>query len=167
MQGDPLALPDPAIGLRPPPDAATLREHPRSGLAYHVFTDRRRARVNAPGEQTPERVELLTLGGSCAWGHGLENEATFTQRLGERLGAPAANLAFAGFGTVQALQLLEENADLGPRVVVYAFLEDHLRRPVPDALLRRLRRDGKPAARASVDGLPGNPPGAGAGSGDR
>jgi hypothetical protein len=40
----------------------------------------------------------------------------------------AANLAFSAYGTVQALQMLERNLDLRPRVVVYGVIQDHVKR---------------------------------------
>ncbi|HEY8148374.1 MAG TPA: hypothetical protein VIK51_05670, partial [Vicinamibacteria bacterium] len=87
-------------------NAASLRRHPRAGLAYHVFTSDRRARVSRRGERTPPEVSLLTVGDSFSWGHGVENEDTYTARLAARWGVPAANLAFSAYGTVQSLQML-------------------------------------------------------------
>ena len=119
---------DDEIGFVAARDASTVRNHTKQGVSYHLFTDRRGARVNAPGEQTPDRVGILTVGGSFAWGHGLENEKTYTQIIGRELRVPVANLAYGSYGTVQSLQLLERNADLQPKVITYAFIEDHLRR---------------------------------------
>ena len=109
-------------------NAASLRRHPRAGLAYHVFTSDRRARVSRRGERTPPEVALLTVGDSFSWGHGVENEDTYTARLAARWGVPAANLAFSAYGTVQSLQMLQRSLDLRPRVVVYGFIADHMKR---------------------------------------
>jgi hypothetical protein len=114
----------------PVPNAASLRRHPRAGLAYHVFTSDRRARVSRRGERTAPEVSLLTVGDSFSWGHGVENEDTYTARLARRWGVPAANLAFSAYGTVQSLQMLQRSLDLRPRVVVYAFIADHMKRNV-------------------------------------
>jgi hypothetical protein len=111
-------------------NAASLRRHPRAGLAYHVFTSDRRARVSRRGERTPPEVALLTVGDSFSWGHGVENEDTYTARLAARWGVPAANLAFSAYGTVQSLQMLQRSLDLRPRVVVYGFIADHMKRNV-------------------------------------
>src|SRR4030095_8016584 len=56
------------------------------------------------------------------------NDDTFRQILGLELRVSVANLAFASWGTVQSLRVLETHADLRPRVVLYAFIHDHLRR---------------------------------------
>ncbi|HEU0107849.1 MAG TPA: hypothetical protein VFT38_16830 [Vicinamibacteria bacterium] len=111
-------------------NAASLRRHPRAGLAYHVFTSDRRARVSRRGERTPPEVSLLTVGDSFSWGHGVENEDTYTARLARRWGMPAANLAFSAYGTVQSLQMLQRSLDLRPRLVVYGFIADHMKRNV-------------------------------------
>jgi len=119
---------DDEIGFVAARNASTVRTHTKQGNRYHLFTDARGARVNAPGEQTPDRVSILTVGGSFAWGHGIENDETYTQLLGRQLQVPVANLAYGSYGTVQSLQLLERNADLQPQLITYAFIEDHLRR---------------------------------------
>jgi hypothetical protein len=111
-------------------NAASLRRHPRAGLAYHVFTSDRRARVSRQGERTAPEVSLLTVGDSFSWGHGVENEDTYTARLAARWGLPAANLAFSAYGTVQSRQMLERSLDLRPRLVLYGFIADHMKRNV-------------------------------------
>jgi hypothetical protein len=111
-------------------DGASLRRHPRAGLAYHVFTSDRRARVSRRGERTAPEVFLLTVGDSFSWGHGVENEDTYTSRLGARWGVPVANMAFSAYGTVQSLQLLRRSLELRPRVVVYGCIADHMKRNV-------------------------------------
>ncbi|HET6896718.1 MAG TPA: hypothetical protein VFK70_00140 [Vicinamibacteria bacterium] len=111
-------------------NAASLRRHPRAGLAYHVFTSDRRARVSARGERTAPEVTLVTVGDSFSWGHGVENEDTYTARLARRWNAPAANLAFSAYGTVQSLQMLQRSLVLRPRLVVYGFIADHMKRNI-------------------------------------
>lgn len=112
------------------PNTASLRRHPRAGLAYHVYTSDRRARVSRRGERTAPEVGLLTVGDSFSWGHGVENEDTYTARLSERWGVPAANLAFSAYGTVQSMQMLRRSLDLRPRLVVYGFIADHMKRNI-------------------------------------
>lgn len=109
-------------------NGSTFRKHPRTGLAYHLFTSDRRARVSVPREATPPRVDLLTIGCSFSWGHGVENPETYTALLARRTGMRVANLAFSSYGTVQAVQMLERNLDLRPRVVVYGVIQDHVKR---------------------------------------
>jgi hypothetical protein len=111
-------------------NGATLRRHPRAGLAYHLFTSDRRARVDRRGERTPPEVALVTVGDSFSWGHGVENPDTYTSRLSARWGVPAANFAFAAYGTVQSRQTLARVLDLRPRVLVYGFIADHVKRNI-------------------------------------
>lgn len=120
---------DPELGFAARANTATHWVDRRAGFAFDIFTDRRRARVNRAGDQSPERVDLVTVGGSFAFGHGVANEETFSYLLGEHVrGLTTANLAFSSYGTVQALQRLRQNTDLDPRYVVYAVINDHLRR---------------------------------------
>jgi len=119
---------DEEMGFVPIRNGATFRRHDRAGLAYHVFTSDRRARVNARFERTPPTVDLVIVGCSFSWGHGVESEDTYGQVLARRLGLTVANLAFSAWGTVQAVQMLERNRDLAPRAVVYGFMADHLKR---------------------------------------
>lgn len=128
IEGDwPLAG-DRKIGFTATKNSSTFRRHVHSSLSYHLFVDHRGARVNTSGQQTPTRIGLMTVGGSFSWGHGMENEQTFTEILRRKLGVPVANFAYGSYGTVQALQLLERNADLQPKVIVYGFITAHLKR---------------------------------------
>jgi hypothetical protein len=128
LEGDFPIEKDAEMGFVPVRNGASLRRHPRAGLAYHVFTSDRRARVARRGERTPPRVDLLALGCSFTWGHGVESDEAYPTILARRLGVPAANLAFSAYGTVQSLQTLRRSLDLRPRVVVYGFMADHMKR---------------------------------------
>lgn len=128
LEGDFPIEADDEIGFVPVRNGATLRRHPRTGLAYHLFTSDRRARVSVRGEATPPQVDLMTIGCSFSWGHGVENPETYTAVLARRTGLRAANLAFSAYGTVQAVQMLERNLDLRQRIVVYGVIQDHVKR---------------------------------------
>jgi hypothetical protein len=128
LDGDFPIEPDEEMGYVPIRNGATFRRHDRAGLAYHVFTSDRRARVNARFERTPPTVDLVIVGCSFSWGHGVESEDTYGQVLARRRGLTVANLAFSAWGTVQAVQMLERNRDLAPRAIVYGFMADHLKR---------------------------------------
>lgn len=119
---------DPEIGFVP---ARTARTEilTRDGRLDHVIrTDSRRLRIDDSGQPTPDDIDVLIVGCSFAWGHGLDYEATFAARSGHDLDIIVANAAVAGYGGVQALQAIERYADLQPHTVVYAFILDHLRR---------------------------------------
>lgn len=128
--GGPLPIvEDPEIGFIPRPGGATRWVDRRSGLDFHLFTDHRGARVDREGAEAPTTVRWVTIGGSFAFGHGVENDQTFTAHLDREAGlGPVANLAFPSYGTVQALQVWQRNAELAPQYVLYAMIEDHLRR---------------------------------------
>ena len=132
VQGEPLVAYDPEIGFVPNPNTVSRRTHfDRDGkqvASYRIFNDRRGARVTQPGELAPARPDILFIGDSFAWGHGVENEQTFAHRVPLELGVTGANLAMASYGTTQSLQMLRRNLDLAPRLIVYAFINDHLAR---------------------------------------
>jgi hypothetical protein len=136
IEGDWMMAEDPEIGYVAAKNASSLRRllavlpGGAHGFAdpYHVYTDARGARVNERGEQTPSRVDLLTVGCSFSWGHGLENESTFTEQLKRRLGVSGANLALASYSGLHALQMLKRNLDLKPKVIVYGYMDQHLKR---------------------------------------
>ena len=134
IEGDPLVSPDPEIGYVPRPRSRSRRidrgPDGRILVDYHVYTDRLGARVSRAGEETPDRVDLLMVGDSFAWGHGVENQDTFAAQVFHRLHATGANLALGSYGTTQALQMLARNRTLRPRLVIYPFISDHLQRNV-------------------------------------
>jgi hypothetical protein len=128
LEGDFPIEADEEMGFVPIRNGASLRRHPRTGLSYRIFTSDRRARVSAAGESTPPVVDLMTIGCSFSWGHGVENPETYTAILARRHSLRVANLAFSSYGTVQAVQMLERNRDLQPKVVIYGVIQDHMKR---------------------------------------
>jgi hypothetical protein len=129
LTGDWLMERDDEIGFVPPRHGATEIEY-GGGFRWHVFTDGRGARVNARGEETADRVDVMTVGCSFTWGASVESEETYPQQLGRILDVPVANFAMGSYGSVQAFQTIVRHADLAPKVVVYGFIQDHLRRNV-------------------------------------
>ena len=96
---------------------------------YRVHTDQRGARVSGPGRRSPDQVDILILGDSFAWGHGVENDDT---RVQDHRGAQASgtNLALASYGTTQSLQLLRRYRGLAPKLVIFTLVQNHLWRNV-------------------------------------
>jgi hypothetical protein len=86
--------------------------------------------VLAPGQPRAESVELVTVGSSHAWGHGIEAEQTYTYLIAKALGMTARNLAMPSYGTVHSLQMLERNRDLSPKLILHSIVTDHMRRNV-------------------------------------
>lgn len=126
VTGNQISVGDPELGYVSPPSAASTRQ--QGSVRYDVFTDTRGARVSEAGLEAPTQVDILTVGGSFAWGHGVQSQETFTSLLGERLAVTTANFAKAGYGTLQSVQTLRRHSDLEPAVVVYGLIGDHLGR---------------------------------------
>ena len=95
-----------------------------------ITYDRLGARVDSPGIETGNTVYMMTIGCSQGFGHGVRNSQTFTSILGVLLGKPVANFSVSGYGGVSALLRLRQRVNLKPKVIVYAFWEDHFNRNV-------------------------------------
>jgi hypothetical protein len=133
IDGDPMTKFDPDIGFVARPDSSSMPHEDYSEtvkIAYHVYTDHRGARVSAPGEQTAQPLDIMFLGDSFPWGQGVDEPETFPYLAAKKLNVSGANFAMFAWGTVQSLQMLRRNQDLKPRVVVYSFVTDNLRRNV-------------------------------------
>jgi hypothetical protein len=126
LTGDWMMQRDPEIGYVSTPSARTVWVHLRPPATIHVYTDRRGARINAPGEETPAQIDFLTVGCSFSWGHLMENEETYTEQLSRLLGRRGANLAKGGYSGLNSIQILKRNLDLEPRVVIYGVINAQL-----------------------------------------
>lgn len=139
---------DPELGFVHKPDLSRA-----DGVGR--FTDRRGARVAGPGLATPATVDLVSIGCSQTFGHGVPASATFTGVLADRLGLSAANLGVSGYSGVSALGLLRRHLDLKPKIVVYGLWEDHLRRNVTRCLETGTPFCvGRPVVRVADSGAP-------------
>src|SRR5215216_6358964 len=113
IEGDPIVVYDPEVGFVPRPNSSSVS----TGFApngmpifhYNLYTDSRGARVSRPGEQTPGQIDILFIGDSFTWGHGVQNEQTFAAKIANALGLSGANLAMGSYGGPQALQMLRRN----------------------------------------------------------
>lgn len=123
FEGGSLIVYDPEIGFVARPNAHVRWTPPVKPEGFDVYFDGRGARSDQR-RQTPSRSDLVFVGCSQTWGAFLNHEETFAARLG------GENLSMASYGTVQSLQMLKRNLDLKPRLVIYGFIDDHLRRNV-------------------------------------
>ena len=86
-----------------------------------TFTFDRRGYRNASEMDT---ADIVLLGDSYVEGWYVSDEETVAARLTARLQRPVANLAVAGYGTLQELQVLKGDAvQRHPRVVAWFFFE--------------------------------------------
>lgn len=127
-EGDwPLAS-DPLLGYAAIPNGASQMRKLKLNKDYAIYTDADGARVNRPGEQKPDRVDIMAIGGSCVYGYCLNNEDTFPELLAREFGVTSVNLSQVGYGTVQSVKQLEKHMERRPKVVIYGFIDDHLNR---------------------------------------
>ena len=137
-EGDGLLVFDPEIGARANPSSHAKRIYPavanRQPFAFDIYTDDRGARVDGPGQRSPERVDVLAIGDSFSWGYALANEDTWARHLSRELDTSVSNFAMAAYGTTQSLQILRRNGDLAPKLIVYGIIAHHFERNVTPCL---------------------------------
>lgn len=127
-EGDSIIAYDPEMGFVPRPSSRTKTNF--AAFSFNTYTDDRSARVTIPGQSSPARIDIATIGCSFTWGHGLENQDTYAAKVASGLNLAGSNFAMGSYSTVQSLQILRRNRDLSPKLVVYGFITDHLRRNV-------------------------------------
>lgn len=113
---------DPALGYRLAPNLdVLLAGHP--DFSYRLRTNSRGLRTGR--EDGP--VDGVLIGDSFAFGHGVDESATWAARLRALAGIELANLGVGGYSPLQELRLLEsEGLRLAPRLVVWQFFKDDL-----------------------------------------
>ncbi|MBV8392696.1 MAG: hypothetical protein JOY81_05890 [Alphaproteobacteria bacterium] len=133
-QGDSMIVYDPEIGMVANRGAHTRRVYPAIGerqhFEYDVYTDDRGARVDGPSLRSPAHVDIVSLGDSFAWAHGLQNPQSYTSLVGRDLGMSTSNFALAAYGSQESLQVLRRNRDLKPRLVIHEVIAHHYWRNV-------------------------------------
>lgn len=71
-----------------------------------------------------DRADIVLLGDSYVEGHWVSDENTCAVILEKRLGLSVANLAVAGYGSLQQLEVLKRDGlELRPRLVAWFFFE--------------------------------------------
>jgi len=104
------------------------------------------ARVGEPGRRfDSSSPTVVFVGDSFTFGHGVTYEESFVGQFERSSGSrfQVVNLGVQGYGTDQALLALERHGkDFNTRVVVYTFLQEHLKRN-DNTDRRLLYRDAK------------------------
>ena len=128
LEGDWLFDESAQWGLRLAPNVSASYAEPARQLAFHIYTDPRGLRVDAPGVRVDGPVDVLVVGGSFFFGWGVEAEDSVSERLARRTGLRVANAATPAVGTASAAAAVERLGELSPRLVVYGIIDDHVRR---------------------------------------
>jgi len=125
FSGESFIQEDPLIGYS---QRANITMSHTAEPRYTVHTDGNGARVSGRGIAADKEVDILAIGGSFTWGHGVDEPDTFARLVAERGGWTLANVAIASYGMTASMLSLEKYRHLRPRVVVYGFIADHVRR---------------------------------------
>lgn len=117
-----LLQPDPWLGYRYRPNLdVMLAGHPE--FAFRLRTNARGFRTRF--ERGP--VDVVLVGDSFAFGHGVEERDAMGAVLERLSGRSVANLGVGGYGSLQELRLLErEGLRLRPQVIVWQLFKDDL-----------------------------------------
>ena len=140
--------PDPLLGWRPVPGRYTFGPYVPGGTPAPVTIRPDGARAAAP-EPPTGRPSLLLLGCSFTLGWGVSDDETWAWRIQElRPDLEVVNRGAAGYGTVQALLLLEALLRDGkrPRHVLYGDIGAELRNIAAPMWLAMLTATGQTAA---------------------
>jgi hypothetical protein len=124
-EGESFIRDDPELGYVARENASVRQLRP---LTFSVATDDRGGRVARPGMSAPEKIDVLSIGCSFTWGHGVEQPDTYPAILQGKTGLKVYNAGLASYGTTTALLSIKRYADLRPRVIVYGFIDDHIPR---------------------------------------
>lgn len=120
--GDSYVKSDPVLGYVATPNAKV--KHIRHPI-FSVYSDDRGGRVIGPGQRAPGKIDLLSVGCSFTWGHGIEDDDTYIKILGRMTGLTAYNAGVASYGPITSFLTIARYADMRPRIVVYGFIREH------------------------------------------
>jgi hypothetical protein len=123
--GPSFIMEDPVVGYVQRPH---IHNRYTSPPVYDLYTDDVGARVAAPGLHSPRKVDLLAVGDSFTWGHGVQDESTYVKRLAKAKGLTASNVALASYGLTTSYLSFRKFNFLEPRIVIFGFIEDNITR---------------------------------------
>lgn len=133
LEGDNLIVSDSLIGFKPASNSYTRRCHYKGNangeLCYEVINGPYSNRIpnSVPRKISYSPDDYVFIGGSFAWGHGLEQEDTFSHIVSGSLGKNYYNLSMGSYGTLHAIQSLDRLPDT-PKTVFYGFTDYHIKR---------------------------------------
>ena len=121
---------DPELGWSYIPDKSAI--HKAGNTTKPVHFDENGIRVPNPGFQFDySKPSILFIGGSFTMGHGLSYEESFVGKFDALTEVPyqVVNLGVQGYGSDQALLALKKFlTKFNTKIVVYTFIDDHIRR---------------------------------------
>ncbi len=128
--GDDIIRFDNQLGFIANENSTSERYHQKINLKYKVTTDETGARVKNNSQKfSNESNSITAIGGSFAWGHGLNYEQTYSNILEEKLNVKVKNYAMAGYGTLQSYRILKKKKT-NSNLIIYGFIDDHINRNV-------------------------------------
>ncbi len=126
------ALFNPELGWSYVPNKSAINESGGGAIKQPVHFDKNGFRGPHAGfKLSPTEPSVIFIGGSFTMGHGLSYEDSFVGKFDSLREIPfqIVNTGVQGYGSDQALLTLKKHlTKFNPKVVVYTFIEDHIRR---------------------------------------
>ena len=121
---------DPELGWSYQPNKSAI--HQTGNITREVHFDENGIRIPYAGFKFDTiKPSVLFIGGSFTMGHGMSYEESYVGKFGnyEEVPYQVVNLGVQGYGSDQALLTLKKFiSEFNTKVVVYTFIEDHIRR---------------------------------------
>jgi hypothetical protein len=114
---------DKKLGFRMKPFLNIL--YPVGNITQDFITDQHGNRAISPDTPMISTAEIISIGCSQTWGHGVPADKTYSYILGQLTQLPSLNLGVSSYGGVSSLRKLQLFSDLNPRYVIYGYWYDH------------------------------------------
>jgi hypothetical protein len=123
---------DPELGWSYIPNISAVHEVGNGAIKSPVYFDENGFRVPRAGLKLSYiKPSVIFIGGSFTMGHGLSYDESFVGKFDSLKDIPfqIVNMGVQGYGSDQALLTLKKHlSKFNAKVVVYTFIEDHVRR---------------------------------------
>ena len=99
--------------------------YPVGNVKQDFITDKNGNRAISPDSPIITMAEVISIGCSQTWGHGVPADKTYSYVLGQLTQLPSVNLGVSSYGGVTSLRKLQLFSNLNPRYVIYGYWYDH------------------------------------------
>jgi hypothetical protein len=92
---------------------------------YQIFSDLEGNRVSVKNSPIEDKIDILAVGDSQTFGHGVNYEDTFIARVGSKFNLKELNAAVSGYGGLNSILTVEKNISKSPKIIVLGYYHDH------------------------------------------
>lgn len=95
---------------------------------YRIFSDQEGNRVLKKNFLPKKSIDILAVGDSQTFGHGVNYQDTYIARVASQLNLKELNAAVSGYGSAASIITAEQNIIKSPKIIVYGYYHDHAAR---------------------------------------